>query len=202
MSDLFGEPFAKMLKLRAEIKRLQAAYDELDDRSVKVALSDIAKIKKRDAEIERLQAKVAQIEAIPEERRIYVGTPGADAKRVEKQDAEMEKLQVQLAGCLTAAEGHAYCDIYSYGWSPAGQAVADLRAELEGKNHTRLDQLEVDYARQAVELKQLIAKVEDQSDRFRAMLDQRTALEAEVKQLKAKLAAVLRDPMFKQGINK
>jgi len=45
--------------------------------------------------------------------------------------SEIEQLQVQLAGCLTAAEGHAYCDKDAYGWCVAGQAVVDLRAERD-----------------------------------------------------------------------
>jgi predicted RNA-binding Zn-ribbon protein involved in translation (DUF1610 family) len=43
----------------------------------------------------------------------------------------IEQLRVQLAGCLTAAEGHAYCDRDAYGWCAAGQAVVDLRAERD-----------------------------------------------------------------------
>jgi len=51
---------AELKDARAEIERLQAAYDELDDRAVKVALSGIADIKKADAKIERLKAELEQ----------------------------------------------------------------------------------------------------------------------------------------------
>jgi hypothetical protein len=44
---------------------------------------------------------------------------------------QLEQERVQHAGCLTAAEGHAYCQKDAYGWSPAGQAAADLREEKD-----------------------------------------------------------------------
>src|SRR5271166_2183162 len=46
---------------------------------------------------------------------------------------DAEQLQVQLAGCLTAAEGHAGTNPPKKGdwaWSPAFQAVLDLREEF------------------------------------------------------------------------
>ena len=45
---------------------------------------------------------------------------------------EVDQLRVQLAGCLTAAEG-AKQSVYvgDYGWSPAYQAVIELRKLYE-----------------------------------------------------------------------
>lgn len=45
---------------------------------------------------------------------------------------ELEQVRVQLAGCLTAAEG-ARQSVYigDYGWSPAYQAVIELRKLYE-----------------------------------------------------------------------
>lgn len=45
---------------------------------------------------------------------------------------EVEQLRVQLAGCITAAEG-AKQSVYvgDYGWSPAYQAVIELRKLYE-----------------------------------------------------------------------
>jgi uncharacterized coiled-coil protein SlyX len=53
--------------------------------------------------------------------------------------------------------------------------VERLRGELEGKNHTRLDQLEADYARQQTELENLKARCGQllyQNDRYDKMVDQ------------------------------
>lgn len=45
---------------------------------------------------------------------------------------EVEQLRVQLAGCLTAAEGCGQqCCTDDYGWSPAYQAVIELRKLYE-----------------------------------------------------------------------
>jgi len=45
---------------------------------------------------------------------------------------EVEQLRVQLAGCLTAAEGWGQkCYAGDYGWSPAYQAVIELRKLYE-----------------------------------------------------------------------
>ncbi len=48
--------------------------------------------------------------------------------------AEVEQLQVQLAGCLTAAEGHRpdpAVDEQAYGWSPAYATTLTLRLDYE-----------------------------------------------------------------------
>lgn len=54
-----------------------------------------------------------------------------------KAHEEIDRLRTQLAGCLTAAEGHVSPDVVArhgdYGWSPAYQAVVELRLKYEGK---------------------------------------------------------------------
>ena len=51
---------------------------------------------------------------------------------VEALREEVEQLRVQLAGCLTAAEGWGQnCYAGDYGWSPAYQAVIELRKLYE-----------------------------------------------------------------------
>jgi len=56
-------------------------------------------------------------------------------RTIEQRQLEVEQLRVQLAGCLTAAEGHIGPDHLatpdSYGWSPAYQAVVDLRIKFQ-----------------------------------------------------------------------
>lgn len=51
-------------------------------------------------------------------------------------EEEVEQLRVQLAGCLTAAEGHIHgnnrASQGNYGWTPAYQAVLELREKWEG----------------------------------------------------------------------
>ena len=51
-------------------------------------------------------------------------------------EQEVEQLRVQLAGCLTAAEGHMRGNNRAsqgdYGWTPAYQAVLELREKWEG----------------------------------------------------------------------
>lgn len=46
---------------------------------------------------------------------------------------ELDRLRVQLAGCLTAAEGHTADPAKQgdYGWSPAYQAVLELRVKFD-----------------------------------------------------------------------
>ena len=44
---------------------------------------------------------------------------------------ELDQERVRLAGCLMAAEGGEFCEPGDYGWSPAGQAVADLRVKYD-----------------------------------------------------------------------
>lgn len=54
-------------------------------------------------------------------------------REVKRLREEIEQLQVQLAGCLMAADGGTK-DIAkkgSYGWSPAYQAVLDLRKKFD-----------------------------------------------------------------------
>lgn len=50
-----------------------------------------------------------------------------DTERVKQLQDQKEQLQVQLAGCLMAAEGNSEAKEGDYGWSPAYQAVVELR---------------------------------------------------------------------------
>lgn len=57
----------------------------------------------------------------------------SERQRRKDADDELDRLRVQLAGCLTAAEGGTK-DVArngDYGWSPAYQAVVDLRMQFD-----------------------------------------------------------------------
>jgi hypothetical protein len=56
-------------------------------------------------------------------------------REIERLKEEIAQLDTQMAGCLTAAEGWS-CDEHAkkgdYGWSPAYQAVLELRKKYDG----------------------------------------------------------------------
>ena len=77
--------------------------------------------------------RIAELEGRPTQAPVAViGVPQED---VEKLNEEIEHLRVQLAGCLTAAEGGTSDPVVAYegqyGWSPAYQAVLDLRRKFD-----------------------------------------------------------------------
>ena len=59
--------------------------------------------------------------------------PGPEELECRRQGQELERLQCQLAGCLTAAEGHVFATVEqgAYGWSPAYEAVVQLRKAFD-----------------------------------------------------------------------
>ncbi len=88
--------------------------------------------------------------------------------------ADLEAERVRHAGCLIAAEGFGYCDREAWGWSPASQAVYDLR-----KAHDAL-KAERDACRNE--------RVSDEKEIDR-LLSLANALKAEVERERLRLAA-------------
>jgi hypothetical protein len=115
----------------------------------------------KDAEIKTLAAKALEAATFEKSRiaalEITLETERNSTWRLvsdlSKANMELERLHVQLAGCLTAAEGATKNPACTgdYGWSPAYQAVLDLRYDFEVSQAQTVERVEkIDLTRTAL----------------------------------------------------